>query len=250
MFYDEVYIRHTGWMDRRRTRDETHVISGRRPLPKNVSTDPIVEGATRPGIRLASPGEVESFPHLSAEEAFRELLAGNQRFAANQLTSLMRDLNILRQHNVDKQEPIAAVLACADSRVPVELLFDQAIGRVFVTRVAGNIATPEIVASLEYGIAILGVKALLVLGHTGCGALGAAMKADTVPGQISSLYKHLQPAVEQSGGDVGKAIANNARLQAEFLRKSSTVIGDALKAGNLRVESGVYDLATGIVSLN
>ncbi|MGH9545057.1 MAG: carbonic anhydrase [Terriglobales bacterium] len=199
---------------------------------------------------MASPQGLQAQTNLGPDEAMHQLLAGNQRFATNQLTSIDHDLAILKQRTVDKQEPFAAVLACADSRVPVELVFDQTIGHVFVTRLAGNIVTPEIVASLEYAVAVLGVKALLVLGHTGCGAVKAAMKADTVPGQISALYPPIRPAVEQSGGDLNKAIAVNARLQADLLRTSSTVIRDALKAGNLKVESGVYDLASGEVRLS
>jgi carbonic anhydrase len=142
------------------------------------------------------------------------------------------------------------VLACADSRVPVELVFDQTIGHIFVTRVAGNVVTPEIIASLEYGVVVLGVEALLVLGHSGCGAVKAAMKADAVPGQISALYPHLRQAVVQSDGNLDKAITANTKIQAELLRTSSTVIRDALKAGRLRVEAGVYDLATAKVTLN
>src|SRR5690242_11265302 len=82
-------------------------------------------------------------PAIAPDGALEELMAGNQRFAANQLTSMQQDLEILRERTVDKQEPFAAVLACADSRVPVELLYDQSIGHIFVTRVAGNIVTPE-----------------------------------------------------------------------------------------------------------
>jgi len=134
--------------------------------------------------------------------------------------------------------------------VPVELVFDQTIGHIFVTRVAGNIVTPEIIASLEYGVAVLGVKALLVLGHSSCGAVKAAMKADTVPGQISALYPHIRQAVEQSGGNFDKAIEANAKIQAELLRTSSTVIREAVKAGKLKVEAGVYDLASGKVALS
>jgi carbonic anhydrase len=186
---------------------------------------------------------------LTAESALRELMAGNERFAANQLTSIEHDLKILKDHTVEKQEPFAAVLSCADSRVPVELVFDQTIGHLFVTRVAGNLVTPEIIGSLEYGVAVLGVKVLLVLGHTSCGAVKAAMKADSVPGQISSLYPHLRRAVEQSGGNLDAAIKANAQIQAELLRTSSPVIRDATKAGQLRVEAGVYDLATGKVAL-
>jgi carbonic anhydrase len=129
-------------------------------------------------------------------------------------------------------------------------VFDQTIGHIFVTRVAGNIVTPEIVASLEYSVAVLGVKVLLVLGHTGCGAVKAAMKADAVPGQISTLYQYIQSSVENSGGDFAKAISNNAKTQANLLRTSSTVVRDALKAGKIRVDSGVYDLATGKVTLH
>jgi carbonic anhydrase len=151
---------------------------------------------------------------------------------------------------VDKQEPFAAVLSCADSRVPVELVFDQTIGHIFVTRVAGNIVTPEIIGSLEYGVAVLGVKILLVLGHSNCGAVKAAMKADTVPGQISTLYTALRQAVEQSGGNTDKAIEANAKIQGERLRTSSTVVRDAVKAGKLKVEAGVYDLGTGKVTLS
>jgi carbonic anhydrase len=176
-------------------------------------------------------------------------MAGNQRFAANQLTSISHDLIVLKERTVEKQEPFAAVLSCADSRVPVELIFDQTIGQIFVTRVAGNIVTPEIIASLEYGVAVLGTEVLLVLGHLGCGAVKAAMKSDAVPGQISTLYLGLRHAVEQSEGNLEKAIEANAKIQADLLRTSSTVIRDAFKAGKLKVEAGVYNLATGKVSL-
>jgi carbonic anhydrase len=206
--------------------------------------------AARSGIWLASARSLHSQGNLTPEAALQELLAGNQRFAANRLTSIEHDLNILKERTVDKQEPFAAVLACADSRVPVELVFDQSIGHIFVTRVAGNIVTPEIIASLEYAVAVLRIRALLVLGHTSCGAVKAAMKADTVPGQISSLYPHLRPSVEQSAGNLDKAIEANARLQAELLRTSSTVIRDATKAGTVKVAAGVYDLANGKVVLS
>jgi carbonic anhydrase len=181
------------------------------------------------------------------DAAIAELLAGNRRFVGNQLTSIKLDGRILRERTVDEQEPFAGVLGCADSRVPVELVFDQSIGHLFVARVAGNIVTPEIIATLEYGVAVLGIRALLVLGHTNCGAVNAAMQAKSVPGQISSLYPHLRAAVDRSGGNVDKAIEANARLQAELLRTSSTVIREATAAGRLKVVAGVYNLATGKV---
>jgi len=201
------------------------------------------------GMELSMPPILGAQTNLTPDAALQELLTGNQRFAANQMTSVEHDLEVLKAHTADKQEPFAAVLACADSRVPVELIFDQTIGHIFVARVAGNMVTPEIIATLEYGVAALGVKLLLVLGHTNCGALKAAMKSDTVPGQISVLYKHLRPAVEKSGGNLEKAIELNAERQAELLRTSSTVVRDALKGGKLKVESAVYDLASGKVGV-
>jgi carbonic anhydrase len=227
-----------------------HTDSCRRQFLQAVLSSAVVGVAIQTGIELVTPEKLSAQTSLAPDAALQQLLAGNQRFAANQLTSIEHDLSILKEHTVGKQEPFAAVLACADSRVPVELVFDQTIGHIFVTRVAGNIVTPEIIASLEYSVAVLGVKTLLVLGHSSCGAVKAAMKADTVPGQISSLYPHLRQAVEQSGGSFDKAIEGNAKIQAELLRTSSTVIRDAVKAAKLNVEAGVYDLATGRVTLS
>jgi carbonic anhydrase len=141
------------------------------------------------------------------------------------------------------------VLACADSRVPVELIFDQSIGRVFVTRVAGNVVTPEIIASLEYAVAELGVSAIMVLGHSSCGAVKAAMTSEGVPGQISALYPHLRPAIDASGGSLPKAVETNAKLQADLLRTSSTVVRDAVAKGTIKVAPAMYDLGTGRVAL-
>ena len=229
---------------------QTQTDSSRRQFLQSVLSAAVVGAAAQTGMELAVPKKLNAQTKLSPDEALQELLAGNQRFAANQLTSIEHDLAVLKDRTVDKQEPFAAVLSCADSRVPVELVFDQTIGHIFVTRVAGNLVTPEIIGSLEYGVGVLGVKALVVLGHSGCGAVKAAMKADTVPGQISSLYPHLRQAVEQSGGSFEKAIEDNAKIQAELLRTSSTVIRDAVKAGSLKVAAGVYDLASGKVTLS
>jgi carbonic anhydrase len=227
-----------------------HTDSGRRQFLQTVCSSAVVGFAAQAGIELIAPAKLSAQTNLSPDAALQELLAGNQRFAANRLTSIEHDLTILKEHTAGKQEPFATVLACADSRVPVELVFDQTIGHIFVTRVAGNIVTPEIIASLEYGVAVLGVKTLLVLGHSNCGAVKAAMKADAVPGQISALYPHIRQAVEQSGGNFDKAIEANAKIQAELLRTSSTVIREAVKAGKLKVEAGVYDLASGKVALS
>jgi carbonic anhydrase len=186
---------------------------------------------------------------MTPDAAMHELVAGNERYIAGKLTSFAEDLEILKKKTVDKQEPFAAVLSCADSRVPVEILFDQSIGEIFVTRVAGNMVTPEIMASLEYGVIVLGVKVILVLGHTNCGAIAAAVGAKEVPGQISVLYQHMMPAIRDSHGDVNAAVKANAAFQARLLRESSTVIAKAVKDGSVKVAAGVYDLGTGRVTV-
>jgi carbonic anhydrase len=133
--------------------------------------------------------------------------------------------------------------------VPVELVFDQSIGRVFVARVAGNICTPEIIASLEYGAAVLGTAAIIVLGHSGCGAVKATIEAKPVPGQISALYAPIRPAVERAGSNLDAAIKANAQIQADLLRTASPVIAGLVAEGKLKVAAGFYELASGSVSL-
>jgi carbonic anhydrase len=222
----------------------------RREFLQKVLSTALVGAVAQTGLELTNPTALRAQTNLTPDAALQELVAGNQRFSSNQLTSIEHDLAMLKDHTVAKQEPFAGVLSCADSRVPVELIFDQTIGHLFVTRVAGNIITPEITGSLEYGVAVLGIKALVVLGHANCGAVKAAMKTDPVPGQISSLYPHLRPAVEKSGRSLENAIEENAKYQADLLRTSSTVIKEAIKSGTLKVQAGVYDLATGKVTLS
>jgi carbonic anhydrase len=186
---------------------------------------------------------------LSPEAALQQLIDGNRRFAEGRLTSFTEDLEILKAKTVDKQEPFAAVLSCADSRVPVEVIFDQSIGHVFVARVAGNIATSAIIASLEYGVAVLGTKAILVLGHANCGAVKASIEAKAVPGQISALYPYIRPAVDQAGPNLEAAIRGNAKIQAGLLRQSSPVLAEHIKENQLKIVAGYYDLSSGKVTL-
>lgn len=228
----------------------SHSSVPRREFLRNVLSTAAAGAVAQTALEMASPRILNAQTNLTPESALQELIAGNQRFSVNQLTSIQHDLDVLKDRTAAKQEPFAAVLSCADSRVPVELIFDQTIGHIFVTRIAGNIVTPEIMASLEYGVAVLGVKVLLVLGHANCGAVKAAMKADKVPGQISALYQHIQPAVAQSGGDVDKATKLNAGYQADLLRASSTVIKGAVEEGSLKIQAAVYDLLTGKVTIN
>jgi carbonic anhydrase len=201
------------------------------------------------GAELAAPRLALAQSNLSPTAALQELMDGNQRFTSGRLTAHEQDLAILKRNTVEKQEPFAALLSCADSRVPVELVFDQSIGHIFVTRVAGNFVTPEIIASLEYGAVVLGTKVILVMGHGNCGAVKATIQGKEVPGQISALFPHIQPAVDQAGPDLEAATKANARIQASLLREASTVISSLVKDGKLMVVSGYYDVASGAVSI-
>jgi carbonic anhydrase len=206
-------------------------------------------GLATAALEFATPRSVFAQSSLSPDAALQQLTEGNQRFKARRLTADAEDLSILRQNTAEKQEPFAAVLSCADSRVPVELIFDQSIGHVFVTRVAGNVATSEIIASLEYGAAVLGTKAILVLGHGNCGAVQATIAGKGVPGQISALYPHIRPAVDQAGSNLEAATKANAKIQAGLLRQASTVISGLVKESKLKVVAGYYDIASGSVTL-
>ncbi len=186
---------------------------------------------------------------LGPDAALQALMDGNRRFSMERLTSFEHDLAILRQHTIDKQEPFAAVLSCADSRVPVELVFDQTIGHIFVARVAGNVASSVVIASLEYAAAVLGTKVIVVMGHSGCGAVKATIQAKEVPGQISALYSHIQPAVDKAGPNLEAATKANAKIQAALLRQASTVISSLVREKKLKVVAGFYDVGPGKVSL-
>lgn len=223
-------------------RDMTSTTWTRRRFMTAVAATGVAGAVTMRGV------EAQTKSPMGVHEAIQELTAGNERFVAGKLTSFELDLKILREKTVEKQEPFAAILACADSRVPVELIFDQSIGHLFVARVAGNMMTPEIIGSLEYGVAVLGVKAIMVLGHGKCGAVSAAMKGQEVPGQISALYQHMMPAIREIG-DIEAAVKANASFQAQLLRESSTVIAKAIKDDQVRVAAGYYDLGSGRVTV-
>ena len=182
-------------------------------------------------------------------DALRTLAEGNQRFAQGRPTNPHRTLARLRELG-SSQTPFAAVLACADSRVPVEIVFDQGFGDVFVTRLAGNVASSEAIGSLEYAAQLLGAQLVMVLGHTACGAVKATMENEVVPGQIGSLYPYIRPAVEsehENGSDA--VVAENVRNQVQILRNASPVLAARVANGTLDVVGAVFDFRTGLVML-
>ncbi|MBL0940228.1 MAG: carbonic anhydrase [Gemmatimonadaceae bacterium] len=181
------------------------------------------------------------------EAVLAELYAGNRRFASGEMTAPHRNPGRIREV-ASSQRPMAAFLGCADSRVPIEIVFDQGFGDLFVTRIAGNVADPAIIGSLEFGTEVLGAEVLFVLGHTRCGAVTATMQGAEVPGQISTLYQHIRRAVKESHGDIAVAVQRNVEIQAEILREASPVIARRVKEGTLLIAGGVYDLDTGLVT--
>ena len=201
------------------------------------------------GAEIALPKMGGAQTQMSPDAALQAMMDGNKRFVQGQMTSFNEDLKELKQKTAESQAPFAAVLSCADSRVPVEIVFDQSIGHLFVCRVAGNIATAALIASLEYGVAVLGAKAIMVLGHGNCGAVDATIKAKAVPGQISALYRSIRPAVEQAGSNLEAAIKANAKIQAGLLATSSPVLAEQIKNNQLKVVAAYYDLASGAVSM-
>ena len=126
--------------------------------------------------------------------------------------------------------------------------FEEGFGDLFVTRIAGNVASSENIGSLEFGTKVLGAKVLYVLGHTSCGAVIATMKGDEVPGQISGLFQHIRPAVKTANGDLDRAISENVRNQAILLAEASPTISKLVQRKELIVAGGVYDLSTGLVT--
>jgi carbonic anhydrase len=196
---------------------------------------------------LSTPAQAQDVS--TPDAALAELMNGNKRFTSGKMTHHEQDLTVLKQHTEAKQEPFAALLSCADSRVPIELIFDQSIGHIFVTRIAGNMVTPEIMGSLEYGALVLGTKVIVVMGHSNCGAVKATIEGKSVPGQISSLFPHIQPAVDQAGPDLAAATKANAKMQATLVREASTVIAGMVKEGKVKVVGAYYDLGSGAVTL-
>lgn len=204
-------------------------------------------GAGFPGSTAAQVAAGEQEPITTPDQALRALACGNQRFVRGQATTHQRQLCV--RDIPPTQKPFAAILGCADSRVPVELLFDEGFGRLFVCRAAGNITSPELIGSLEYGVAYLHARVVMVLGHYDCGALVSAMAGTHAPGQITSLYAHLYPAIARAGGNLNRAIDENVKEQVSLLRGASTVLKEAETRGTIKVVGAAYDLCTGVVRM-
>jgi carbonic anhydrase len=195
----------------------------------------------------------EPAPAISRDQALRDLRAGNARYEAGK-PQLWNAGAARRKELTAGQHPKACIVTCSDSRVSPELLFDQSIGDVFVVRLAGNVIAAEAEGSVEYAVEHLHVPLVVVLGHSSCGAIAAALSGGAVDGQVGSVLDHLQPAIQaarQKGTDPGHmpdaVVRENALRGAAEMVETSPTIGEAVKSGHLAVISAVYDLPTGKV---
>jgi carbonic anhydrase len=197
----------------------------------------------------------------SPEVIRRKLIDGNTRYVNGEAISHSLAFDIT-QEIATGQAPAAMILSCADSRVVPELVFDQPRASLFVCRVAGNLSTAEIVGSFEYGVAVLGAKLLVVLGHSNCGAVNAAIafvrNGTRFPGHIQTLVEAIAPAVrnvidhvptDDPGALLLAATNENARLHALALAHASPILKPAFDAGELGVAFGFVDLEPGLTSV-
>lgn len=189
---------------------------------------------------------------LSADEALNKLLEGNRRFMSGNLLH-PNHCEESRQVVAEGQEPIATVLACADSRVPPVDIFDQGIGDIFVVRVAGNIIGDHTLGSIEYAVSHLHTPLVIVLGHSCCGAVGAVVSEVKLDGHMSTFVPAIQAAIKSVRGDEGDLVNNTARelarQMADKLTKSEPIIADLVEHGKTRIVPAYYDLHSGEVSI-
>ena len=207
--------------------------------------------AAQAGAELAAPEPAIADNNILPAVALQMLIAGNARFVSRLRQDPNQDLARVTEV-AETQKPFAAILGCADSRFPSEIIFDQGIGDLFVCRVAGNVATPEEKGSLEFGTLVLGAKVIMVVGHERCGAVKAAVAGAPVPGQIGSLIDAIKPAADSTrllpGDRVENAVKANIVLQAKRV-KESAVISQLILQGKLLVVGGYYDLDTGAITI-
>jgi carbonic anhydrase len=203
-----------------------------------------------------APGAAPPQNAIAPADALKRLMEGNARYAANAMNE--RDFSSGRAARTQGQYPIASILSCSDSRVAPELLFDQGPGDIFVMRVAGNIVTPGLLASIEYGAQFLGAPLIMVLGHSGCGAVDAAIKVlkdkAVLPGHLPELIAAIKPAVigvekAKTGNLLDNAVAENVRRQVARLKSAPPIVQKLYAGKKIDIVGGVYDLATGKVTL-
>ncbi len=206
-------------------------------------------------LALAAPGHDHSkhdpATPTSDAKSLDRLMQGNERFVSGK-PSRPNQSGARRNEVAAGQKPFAIIVSCSDSRVPPEMVFDQGLGDLFVVRTAGHVVDPVAMGSIEFAVAKLGARQILVMGHERCGAVQAALEGATVPGSIGAVLADIKPTV---GGPMtatpealDAAIAKQARAVAQQLRTASPVLTPMIQDGSLQVAAGVYDLDTGKVT--
>jgi carbonic anhydrase len=224
-------------------------ISGFRSTVGNIMKTKLsaVVGCMALMVCLATAASIGS-PAISGNKVIDQLVQGNQRYVE---AKLMHPNQTAERRNkiAGKQYPVAVIVSCSDSRVPPEIIFDQGLGDLFVIRLAGNIVDDAALGSIEYAVAQLGVRVIVVLGHQKCGAVEAAVGGGKVPGHIRSVVDAIQPAVEKAKGQAGdlldNAIRDNIAMVVQRLQSSGPILEPLVKEGKLMVVGASYDLSDG-----
>jgi carbonic anhydrase len=221
-----------------------------------ASHDPTLAAAAVPYAAGGPDESEETLSGLNPARALHELLSGNKRYMAARMLHPRQGVQ-RRAQVAPRQQPLAAILSCADSRVPPEIVFDQGLGDLFVIRVAGNTADDVALGSLEYAVEHLGVRLVLVLGHERCGAVQATYdmltKGEQLHGHIAALVVPIVPAVQaaqaMSGDVVDNAVTANVRMVTAQLRTTAPILSSRVQKGALKVVGARYNLESGAVTL-
>ncbi len=215
-------------------------------------------GAAAGAAMFAGGASAQSTPQnaISPDAALKRIMDGNARYVGG--TSKNRDISAGRAARAQSQHPVAAILGCADSRLPPEIIFDEGPGDLFVVRVAGNFMTTDGLASLEYALAVLKTPLVMVLGHSRCGAVDAAVKVATagakLPGHLPQLVGSIVPAVKTAQAKQPKnlleaSIQENVRRNVALISQAAPIVAPLVKNGKVRVVGAEYELSTGKVAL-
>lgn len=189
---------------------------------------------------------------LCADDPLQKLIEGNIRYTKSE-TICHTDWDVKRAALIEKQKPFAVIICCSDSRVPPEIIFDQALGALFVVRLAGNVVDEVALGSIEFGVSVLKASLIMVLGHSNCGAIDAALKGAKFDNHIQDVVDSVQPAVKAVNGESGdlleKAIKANVRFVASQLKCAQPVIAPMVRRDAVKIVGGYYNLDTGKVDL-
>ena len=237
----------------RQTSNPRFVPSRRNVLGVAVSTMGLLLANAAGAKEMKAPPKPQNV--LAPGASLERLMKGNARYVEG--VSLRHDFKHEREALVGGQNPYAAILSCADSRIAPEYAFDSGRGDLFVCRVAGNFANNETIASLEYAVAVLGAQLIFVLGHEGCGAVSATIKSlkddAPLPGHMPSLVAGIAPAVkavsQQTGDTLGNAIRQNVIDNVAKLASATPILSAAVEQGKLKVAGGIYRLRDGLVEM-